>query len=309
MRRRTIREVKPTVATHFPSLSRGPDINQNIHMFTQDVQLAVMPIGGRSEKHNDFAVTCEGSEEERGKAEQLIGEIARYDRHDFTEMVCDAVEEIARHLSWEGCAVNELIRGDDGLQHILGFTSKGLWKLPGYYLQVIPRGDWDLWEKKFVIVPARRIWYVEMPSVLGGRRGYKTVLRQLKKFERLGPKFWREDLERGVQSSGFDLQRYALESDIYFGQVTRRWGWNRRDWSQERCTEYFTFYKFIRFSWAKAILREHIVAELNKLLTRVGIKCELKITGLPTSTDILQTNSELSEGRISFGAASDRVRL
>ena len=309
MRRRTIREVRPTVATHFPSLSRGPDLNQNIHMFTQDVQLAVMPIGGRTEKHKEFAVSLAGSAEDQERAQQLIGEIGRYDRHDVTGMVCDAIDEIARHLAWEGCAAYELIRGADGLQHVWGFTSKGLWALPGYYLQTIPRGDWDLWKKKFVIVPAKRIWYVQMPSVLGGRRGYRAVLRRLMKFERLGPAFWRRDLERGVQSSGFDLQRYALNSDIYFGRVTKRWGWNRRDWSQERATEFFNFYKFVRFSLAKAILREHIVTELNKLFVRSGIKCELKVSGLPTPVDILQTERELSDGAITFGAVSDRVRL
>ncbi len=309
MSRRRIREVKPTVATHFPSLSRGPDINLNVHMFTQDVQMAVMPIGGRAEKHKEFAITLEGDDKERERAEQLIGEIARYDRHDVTGVVCDAVEEIARHLAWEGRAVYELIRGDSGSQHIWGFTSQGLWRLPGYFLQIIPRGDWNTWKRKFVIVPASRIWYLEIPTALGGRRGHKNILRRLRRFERPGPEFWRKDLERGVQTAGFDFQRYARNTDIYLGKVSKRWGWNRRDWSQERCTEFFTFYKMIRFSWAKATLREHIIDELNKLFVRLGIKCALKVTGLPTPVDILKTNNELSEGRITFGAASDRVRL
>ncbi|MFZ2207117.1 MAG: hypothetical protein WAV22_00450 [Porticoccaceae bacterium] len=278
-------------------------------MFTEDVQLAVMPIGGRTEKHKEFTLALDGSQDEREKVERLMGEIGGYDRHDLAGMVCDAVEEIARHLAWEGCAVYELIRDTAGLQHIRGFTSRGLWRLPGYFVQIIPRGDWDLWKKKFIAIPAGRIWYLEMPPALGGRRGYKNVLRQLRKFEHVGPEFWRKDLERGVQSKDFDLQHYARNSEIYYGQVTRTWGWNRRDWSQERCTEFFTFYKLLRFSWAQAILREHIVGELNGLFARLGIKCELKITGLPTPADILQTNCELSEGRISFGAASDRVRL
>lgn len=309
MRKRSITNVKPTVATHFPSQSRRFDINHNVHMFTQDIQSGLMPIGGRTEKRKNFAITCLGDEREQLKAEQLIGEIAPHDRRGFTEMVCDAVDEIARYLSWEGCAVYELVRGDDESQHVWAFTSKRLWKLPGCFLQVIPRGDWDLWKRKLVVVPATRIWYLEMPSVLGGRREYRKVLRRLKKFERLGPEFWRKDLEHGGGSTGFDLQRYALDSDIYIGQVTKRWGWNRRDWSQERCTEFFTFYKFIRFSWAKAILRQHIVAELNRLLARLGIKCRIEVTGLPTPADILQTGSDLADGKISFAVASDRVRL
>lgn len=57
------------------------------------------------------------------------------------------------------------------------------------------------------------------------------------------------------------------------------------------------------------MLREHIVEEMNRLFVRLGIECELKVTGLPTPYDIMQTNSELLEGKISFGTASDRVRL
>jgi len=303
------RGIKATVATHFPSLSRGLDTNLNVHMFTQDVQLTVMPIGGRTDKHKEFRVTFEGVSAECEKAQQLIGEIARYDRHDLAGMVCDVVEEIARHLGWEGCAVYELILGDDGLQHIMGFTSKGLWRLPGYFFQVIPRGDWKLWGKKLVVVPACRIWYLEMPPALGRRRGYVNVLNRLRKVERLGPEFWRKDIELGMQSRGFDFQKYIRDSDIYFAQVTKQWGWNRRDWSQDRCTEFFTYYNMLRFSSAQAMLREHIIGKLNGLLARLSIQCELKVTGLPTADDIIRIKGELLEGRISFRQVSDRVRL
>ena len=309
MTRRSIREAKPTVATHFPSLSRDPVTNATIHMFIQDVQSAVMPIGGIAEEHKDFAVNLVGGTEDRERAKGLIGEIGRHDRYDVAEMVCDAVNEIAQHLAWEGCAPYEIIRSDDGLHHIWGFTSKRLWKLPGFFLQVIPRGDWDLWMKKVVVVPASRVWYLEIPSPLGGREGYRRILKRLRRFEHLGPAFWRGDLEHGIQSGDFDFQRYVRNSEIYYGQVTKTWGWNRRDWSQNRCTEFFTFYKMIRFQKAQATLREHVLAELNRLFARLGIECELKVTGLPTPEEILQTERELSEGRISFGAASDRVRL
>ena len=309
MSRRRNRQVKPTVATHFPSLSRGPDINPNVHMFTQDVQLAVMPIGGRTEKHKEFSVTLEGSQSEREKAEQLIGEIARYDRHDLAGMVCDAVEEVARNLAWEGCAVYEIIPGDGGVAHIHGFTSKRLMRLPGWFLQIIPRGDWKLWDKKWVVIPASKIWYLEMPSVLGGRKEYKKALKKLRRFEHLGPQFWRKDLERREQSKNFDFQRYTRNSEIYYSRVTKAWGWNRRDWSQERSTEFFSFYKMVNFRWAQAVLREHIIDELNSLFARLGMTCELKVSGLPTADDILNTKSELLDGKISFGAASDRVML
>ena len=65
----------------------------------------------------------------------------------------------------------------------------------------------------------------------------------------------------------------------------------------------------VNFSWAQAVLRANIIDELNSLFARLGMTCELKVSGLPTADDILNTKSELLDGKISFGAASDRVML
>lgn len=309
MRRRRHPQIEATVATHFPSLSRESDLNPNVHMFIEDVHLAVMPIGGRTEKHKEFAITLNGEKEDCDRARNLVGGIGTYDGHDLALMVCDAVNEMARHLAWEGCAVYEIIPDDGGATRLHGFTSKRLVRLSGWFLQVIPRGDWELWKKKWAIIPVSRIWYLEIPSALGGRKGYTRTLKRLRRFDQLGPVFWRQDLEHGEQSKNFDFQEYVKNSEIYFRRVTKGWGWNRRDWSQERSTEFFSFYKMITFRWAQAVLREHIVSELNRLFSRLGFACQLKVIGLPTADDILKTKSELLDGKISFGVASDRVSL
>ena len=75
MRRSPRHNSDPTVATHFPSLSRNPDLNLTIHMFTEDVHLAVMPIGGRTEKQKNFAVMLDGKEKECERASYIIGEL------------------------------------------------------------------------------------------------------------------------------------------------------------------------------------------------------------------------------------------
>jgi hypothetical protein len=193
--------------------------------------------------------------------------------------------------------------------HVHGFTSKRLVRLPGWFLQIIPRADWQLWKRKWVIIPASKIFYLEMPIVLGGYKGYKRTLKSLRRFEHIGPPFWRRDLESGIQSHAFDFQRYVRSSEIYYGRITRAWGWNRRDWSQERSMEFFNFYKMVTFRWAQSVLREHITTELNRLFSRLGIVCEIKVTGLPTSSEILKIRRELQEGIITFAQASDRVSL
>jgi hypothetical protein len=309
MRRRPFHQIEPTMATNFPSLSRGIDLNPNVHMFVEDVHLSVMPIGGRTQKRQNFTVTLHGEKEECERASNLIGEFGEFDKYDLAGMVCDAIENIAKRLAWEGRAVYEIIPDKAGVMHVHGFASKRLIRLPGWFLQIIPRGDWQLWGKKWVIIPVSKIFYLEMPMVLGGYKGYKRILKGLRRFEHIGPPFWRRDLESGIQSRAFDFQRYVRSSEIYYGRITRAWGWNRRDWSQERSMEFFNFYKMVTFHWAQSVLREDITAEVNRLLSRLSIVCEMKVTGLPTSSEILKIRRELQEGTITFAQASDRVSL
>ena len=306
MRRNQKLRISPTVATHFPSLSSGHGDSLNVNMFKNDIQLAVMPIGGRSEKHKDFTVTLEGRRSDREKAEQLIADIGKNDIHDLAKMVCDAVKEVVRYLAWNGCAVFEVLRDEDGLEHICGFTSKRLLRLPGYFLQIIPRGDWELWEKKLVTISADRIWYLEMPSELGGRRGYRKVLKRLEKFESLGPRwYWRQDLNREVQSKKFDFQWYVRNTRIYYRTVTKTWGWNCRDDTVEQTTDFYIYYKLVSHCWAKTILREHVINEFNRFFIHLGIECEIKVSGLPTPKDILKVRAKLLAGRIPYSEVLD----
>ncbi|MHB8828738.1 MAG: hypothetical protein ACYC6Q_04280 [Syntrophales bacterium] len=309
MRRKPPNTSDPTMATHFPSLSRNLVLNPDVHMFMEDVHLGVIPIGGRTEKLKNFTITLDGKKEECERASYILDDLGEYNRHYLPEMVCDAVEDIASHLAWEGCALYEIVKGDNGEVHVHSFTSKRLVRFPGWFIQIIPRGDWQLWEKKWVIIPANKVWHIEMPLVLGGCRGYKNTLKRLKMFQHLGPSFWKKDLETGVQSRAFDFQKYVRSTEIYYERMTRAWGWNRRDWSQDRSTEFFNFYKMITFRWAQSVLCEHIITELNNLFNRLGIVCELKVTGLPTPSEILQIRRDLQEGTITFTQASDRVSL
>jgi len=299
------------VATHFPSLSRGYDINPNVYMFTQDMHLSVMPIGGRTDKHLDFSVSFEGKTSESERAMELCGSLAQYERHDAVTLVCDAVDQMATHLAWQGRAVHEIIRDNDDPRkyYLHGFTAKRLFRLLGYYIQCIPARDYDLWKKRFIIVPSKHIWEISIPSALGGALGYKRVLSRLQNFEHFGPKFWRSDLEKQIQTKDFNFQEYVLNSEIYYSRVTKRWGWNRRDYSQRNCTEFFGIYKSITFKWAQAILREHIISEINQLLGRLKINSKIIISGVPTSKDILRVRQKVMEGEVHFSDAYDQVSI
>jgi hypothetical protein len=307
MRRRSVhRNVEPSVASHFPSLSKGPDIDANVRMFTEDIHLAIMPIGGRTERQENFTVELQGEEPDCEKAKAIIGELGEFDRYDNAAMACDAVDNIAKRLAWEGQAVYEIIKDNEQI-YLHGFTSKNLIQIILWYLQIIPPGDWDLWKRKYNLINNKKIWKVKIPYELGGISGYKRILKRLKKYDYLGPKFYRKDLERGETPKNYDFLKYVRNSKIYFNRVTHKWGWNRRDWSQERCTEFYTFYKMLSFRYAQAILREHIIKEINQLLERLSVKCKLFVGGLPTAKEILQIRNDMQKGLVSFTEVSAKV--
>lgn len=305
---RVYHNVEPSVASHFPSLSKGHDIDPDVHMFTEDIHLTIMPIGGQTEKQKQFTVDFQGEEPECKKAEEIIGKLGNFDQYDKTAIVCDAVDNIAKHLAREGNAVYEIIK-DAERTYIHGFTSYNLYKIIFWYLQIIPPSDWGYWKKKFNWLSEKRIWKVRIPQKLGGARGHKRVLKRLRRYSHLGPNFYRQDLEQGNTTKYFDFIKFIRNNEIYFNRVTKKWGWNRRDWSQKKCTEYYTFYKMIGFKYAQAILREHIIEEINQLLKSLSIKCKIIITGLPTAKEILQTKNDIQKGNISFTQVSDKVAI
>ena len=57
--------------------------------------------------------------------------------------------------------------------------------------------------------------------------------------------------------------------------------------------------------WAQAVLREHIVAELNGLLRELGLQAELVVQGLPTAVSVLSVRERMVRGEISFLEANE----
>lgn len=277
-------------------------------MFTEDIHLAIMPIGGRTEKQENFTVEFQGEEPDCERAKEIVGELGEFDKHDTARMFCDAVDNIARHLAWEGQAVYEIIKDQEQI-YIHGITSKNLFRLLFWCLQIIPPGDWGLWKRKITVVNKKKIWQVRMPRSLGGSSHYKKILKRLTKYNHLGPDFFKKDLERGISTKSYDFMKYVRSSEIYFNRVTYKWGWNRRDWSQKKCTEFYSFYKMLSFRYAQAVLREHIINEINQLLNRLSVKCKLVVNGLPTAKEILQIRNSMQKGDISFTEVSDKVRM
>lgn len=298
---------KSRVATHFPSLREEDDLSSNVLMFVEDVQLLLMPIVGRPHKTTNFTVEIQGNREYVDSAIAILKSLTDYDRYSETELLSSVVEGIARQLAWNGRAVHEIVWDEDngGAYRLCSFTSRRLFHAFGRYIQIIPKADRNFWNKAIIIIPEKYVWDVAMPKVLGGYRGYRAILRRLARIQLHGPSFFRKELFQQRWPAYYDSQRYIREAKYVEAKITAQWGWTQRGISQSSCTEFYLFHRIIQFKWAQAVVREHIVNELNRLLRRLRVDAEIVVKGLPTASKILAIQRKMSKGDISFKEASD----
>ena len=99
-------QVKPTTARHFPSLA-GRSINPNVHIFVRDLQLAIMPIGGKTDKRKGFRIDLEGESGDCERVRGLLAELGHRNRRDLAELVSGAIQDVATHLAWEGRRIRD----------------------------------------------------------------------------------------------------------------------------------------------------------------------------------------------------------
>jgi hypothetical protein len=282
---------------------QGPQdqLSFNLSMLTQDIQSAILVPRSHS---SGFSIKLVGQDGECERANQVCQKISE-ERYNRAGHIQAAIERVVFYLVFRGRALFELVRdADDAVAEVISFLPDRVWILLGNYVQVAPRDSWSQLEKKYVVLKGRDVWRVEIPQQLGGYRKYRRLLAQISTWPSLGPEFQRRDLEQGKWPRDFVIGDYMRE---YFAQryrVTRKWGWDTRDWNSQYITEYYQFYRLLTFRWSIEILRRHVVQETNRFLRRLGIEAFITIDGLPTPESILDARERMAKGEIDFAAAS-----
>lgn len=280
-------------------------------MFIEDIHLGVMPWRAQSSDRAEYKVDILGNDHDQKRTVALLSSLAKHEHRNIEENLSDAIREVVQQLAWHGQSVHEILQNQDheSCYRLQDFTPRRLLHVFGYFIQLVPKEDRDLWKKTITVLPENDIWAIYMPKALGGYIGYRATIRGLNMFQHLGPNFRLTDLEKFDRTPYFDFQRYVREAQIFNFRITKNWGWNHRDSSLNNCTEFMLFYKILTFKWAQAIVREHIISEFNALLIQLGIDSKVIVAGLPSPTDILRIRGEMSDGTISFSGASEATSL
>jgi hypothetical protein len=96
-------------------------------------------------------------------------------------------------------------------------------------------------------------------------------------------------------------------NNIFLFRVTEQWGWNCRSLASEMTTEFYSIYRHVAAEKAKIRFREHIIAEINALLARLGVKCAIEVHGLPSVGEVGDMKHGLVTGELSFTEFLNRI--
>jgi hypothetical protein len=296
-KRRTVASFHSYAATHEPGMYT--------HMFVQDIGAGLMGFRHVAED-NGGRVHVEGDEAARATA--ICTSLSEHPRHGVAETVYSAIESIGTRLAWFGKAVYEICGhgGDISVASVIPFH---LFRVPGGFVQFVPKEDrrW-LDGQRFGFLPSDDAWTVRIPRRLGGAKAHQHLLDRLTAVSQPAPEFWARELKAGKMATEFSLSDYNRTRDAYIARLTRRWGWNRRDASETRGTEFFYFFRSLRFRKAQAILRDHIVDELNRFLARREIRARVRLEGFRSAVEIDDLTRRALDGSLHYAEALREAR-
>jgi len=177
------------------------------------------------------------------------------------------------------------------------------------WIQLIPRREREHLERRlqFVWFKKQDVFTVRMPAELGGRWGYRRILRKLLQFESFGPKFAQADISQGKWPAEVEFGDYHRQKQVLDYTITNTWGWNGRDMSLDFQTEYYLVWRWLRFQRSKIALREHIIRALNQFFAKEGLNSEIFITGMPTLQQSNELETRLFAGEIGFQEVLDQI--
>ena len=263
----------------FPSCGAARNIGLYYHMFIEDISGSIVPYPRR---RDDRRVELEVEESGRNALEAVCTSISEHPHYEMDDLILGALEAIATRLAWFGEAVYEFC-GSGETCELASITPYRLFRIPGAYIQIVPRVDRHFFnEQRFTIISSSKVWRIGLPTELGSARAHRRLLQNLLQVSQPAPEFWTHELEAGQLTTEFSIADYNRARDVYIAGVTRRWGWNRRDTSSKYDTEFFYFFRSLQFQRAIAILRDHVIHQLNLLFPILRIGAHIRLQGFPS---------------------------
>jgi len=142
-----------------------------------------------------------------------------------------------------------------------------------------PNSDWAAREVVRCLKSTRNTWTLRLPRSIQSPSQYRAMTQALRS-RSLG---FGENVAGLFAAGNAKVSDYTYQSDSHLLETCRDWRWDGRLASPSRVNEFHRL--FLNLSWRRnmALLREHIVKELNILLKELGYGTRFGVCGLLTS--------------------------
>lgn len=295
---------------YFPNQKHSDGLSSAYYasLFIRDVHTGIMPYPRRNNPSIEIKLARANANTESKVKDFLY--VGHYSAWSLSDSISDSIENLAHYLASFGDVYLEIV-DDDSSDNTSGKTldfiprSKIL-RLFNHYIQIAPLSDWK-GQKKFYVIPAEKVWHLKLPRKLGTPRSHRRLLNRLKHLSDPTPKFTFEDGDLGG-SAKYEFTTHHDKKELAVEQITAPWGSIPSLRQINHTTEYYYVIHSLRFSYSKALLREHILNEMNALLKKQGIKNSIKISGLSLADDINNSIEKLEKGEVSFDEALESAR-
>ena len=298
-------------ARRFLASSAGSDFKHTRWMFQQDFQSGVMPFRVDSSADSEVKIQLKGEEKHADQARRLLGSIRGEGRWHEPEVILEAVRRIGELLLWRGLTAFEIVEDTENSDqlYLYEFHFRSLLRLPWNRVQLYSSSGRRFTDLRAARLPSKAVFEVRMPRPLGGVRGYRRLMRRLEGVPLSNPEYLLREPYTSKAWKQFDFDAYRRFHDTLVATLTKRWGWHMRDYELRRQTEFYFFHRTLTMIWARAVLRDHIVGELNQLLKRVGYEAAISVSGLPTPVEILGHQRRLATGDFKFAEVNALSRI
>lgn len=293
------------MVSFFPSLSSSSKINARLKMFCEDCVASIMPYR-RSPTTSKFSAELAGAKNETEKAQKILNEFCTYERHDLSEMLCNAVEYITQRIVWNGEVYFEIIEQNDE-KLFRQFTSEKLARMFFWYVQSIPKNDIKYFKKRLTHIRTNKVWKISIPYTLGGPLNYKRMLKSINRYNEFDPLLYENLSPKEEAKKKSNFLEYHKNVKYFVLKKTKTFGWNNRNYSSKDNTEYYIFYKSLVFARSIAYLRDHIISELNNLLSYLSIDSKIIVKGVHPPSKFTNAIKELNDGKITFDDVLDLI--
>lgn len=294
--------------TEFPSLARD-ERSFDLFIFLRDTSEHILPTWERGRDRTRPTVTLVPENEDL--TQSLIELLKPFDHGgwaELTELVSSFCDVVASCLVQRGEAYVEVIPGTEISNRPAGLVVLPPWivrRVPGAYLQFVPKPDRHAIGRRWTCIPAGRILRIELPKSLGSPREQVRLVRHLDRISNRPPHWAVESWGIGAKSTHFDYEAFAKARRLELERTLVRWGSMVYGDNDEK-TEYFQISRMLLMFRARAELRRVILGALNRLIAPTGSEARLECRGLPETTEIDDGLAKLWAGELPL---SDGLRI